>query len=150
MESAAHQAIAIAANNRVPVQAVQCRSQFSKRKYKHARSNKPSAATTAHSQHLANSSQCPAAKATCKSCHKVGHFARVCRLSKASDVSEIQLPKMTVLYLNNPCHQAHLRVKSTSVHLLHLPAPKNMNWLLTLDLQYLFCHTTSHAIASTC
>lgn len=114
VESAVQQAKAIAANDSVPVQAVQPRSQFTKKKYnQHTRPNKPSSATTTSShscyrcgsdKHLANSSHCPAAKATCKSCHKVGHFARVCRSSKTSDVGEIQLPKLTVLYLNNPCH----------------------------------------------
>lgn len=114
VESAVQQAKAIAANDSVPVQAIQPRSQFNKSKYKqHARANKSSAATPARSRscfrcgsdkHLANSSQCPAAKATCKSCHKVGHFARVCRSSKPSDVSEIQIPEMTVLYLSDPCH----------------------------------------------
>ncbi|XP_048853518.1 uncharacterized protein LOC125721593 isoform X2 [Brienomyrus brachyistius] len=117
VESAIQQAKTITGNDSVPVQAVQPRSQFTKKKYtQHIHPNKPFNASTTSSRscfrcgsntHLANSSQCPAAKATCKSCHKVGHFARVCRSSKTSDVREIQLPKLTVLYLNNTCHAPH-------------------------------------------
>ncbi|XP_048842528.1 uncharacterized protein LOC125715236 isoform X3 [Brienomyrus brachyistius] len=117
VESAIQQAKTITGNDSVSVQAVQPRSQFTKKKYtQHIHPNKPFNASTTSSRscfrcgsntHLANSSQCPAAKATCKSCHKVGHFARVCRSSKTSDVREIQLPKLTVLYLNNTCHAPH-------------------------------------------
>ena len=44
-------------------------------------------------KHLANSSQCPAARAQCKSCNKRGHFARVCRSAPQSNVHELQLPR---------------------------------------------------------
>lgn len=112
VESAVQQATTITADSRAPVQAVQPRPHVPKKKYKqYTRPNKPSNAVATSSRscfrcgsdkHLANFPQCPAAKATCKSCHKVGHFARVCRSSKNSEVCEIQLPKLTVLYLRDP------------------------------------------------
>lgn len=41
-------------------------------------------------KHLANSFHGRAAKVSCKSCHKVGYFSRVCHSSKSTDEKEIQ------------------------------------------------------------
>lgn len=114
VESARQKAKVIAATDSVPVHAVQPRPQTTNKKYnQHTLPNMPLTDTATSSRscfrcgsdkHLANSPQCPAAKATCKSCHKVGHFARVRRSAKTSKVGEIQLPKLTVLYLKDPYH----------------------------------------------
>lgn len=114
VESAVLQAKAIASDGSVSVQAVQPHPRASKKKNKqYTRPNKPSSSTTISSRscfrcgsdkHLANFSLCHAAKASCKSCHKLGHFAWVCRSSKTSGVGEIKLPKLTVLYLKDPCY----------------------------------------------
>ncbi|XP_026202834.1 uncharacterized protein LOC113153427 [Anabas testudineus] len=50
--------------------------------------------------HMANKPSCPAAKAPCNSCGKVGHFAKVCRSAK-KEVRELQINELTVLYMND-------------------------------------------------
>uniref|UniRef100_A0A669FAM3 Reverse transcriptase domain-containing protein n=1 Tax=Oreochromis niloticus TaxID=8128 RepID=A0A669FAM3_ORENI len=113
MESAVQQAKSVAADSSTPVQAVQSHSHSMQRKHKYnAHPAKPSHATKTSKNcfrcgsntHLANFRQCPAAKVTCKLCHKIGHFARVCCSSKTRDVREVHLPKLTVLYLTDPSH----------------------------------------------
>lgn len=49
--------------------------------------------------HLANKPSCPAIRAVCNSCGKIGHFAKVCRSSQ-KQVREIVIPELTVLYIN--------------------------------------------------
>ncbi len=44
--------------------------------------------------HLANAADCPAARAKCRTCGKIGHFSKVCRSSK--DVREV-VPDVVVL-----------------------------------------------------
>jgi len=51
--------------------------------------------------HMANKPTCPAIKAVCNSCGKIGHFAKVCRSSQ-KQVREIVIPELTVLYMNDP------------------------------------------------
>uniref|UniRef100_A0A096LWH5 CCHC-type domain-containing protein n=1 Tax=Poecilia formosa TaxID=48698 RepID=A0A096LWH5_POEFO len=114
MESAAYQAKALTANSDGHVQAIQSRS-FSATKNNNSvlRPTKaPSDTSTSakscfrcgSNKHLANFRQCPAAKATCNLCQKVGHFARVCCSSKTRQVREVQLPNLTVLYLRDTLH----------------------------------------------
>ena len=50
--------------------------------------------------HLANKPSCPATKATCNSCGKMGHFAKVCR-SGQREVREVLINELTVLYMND-------------------------------------------------
>lgn len=49
---------------------------------------------------LANKQSCPAAKATCNSCGKMGHFAKVCR-SGQKEVREVLINELTMLYMDN-------------------------------------------------
>ena len=87
-------------------------------------------------KHLAKFPPCPAAKATCKSCHKTGHFAHVCCSSKTSDEGEIQLPKLTMLYLSDPCHAPETLLCKINISTPAFLANEQA-------LQCLFCHTTS-------
>ncbi len=90
-----------------PVRAVQVKSHHARGKH----SSRPAAAPASSARkscfrcgsdkHLANSAQCPAAKLYCKLCNKKGHFARVCRSAPSSDVREVQVHDVTVLYLVN-------------------------------------------------
>lgn len=108
IESAAEQAKRMAGDRpSLQVQAVQKKSFRPRQQYKpstHAPS--PTAASRKSSRacfrcgsdsHLANAPSCPAAKATCKSCHKKGHFARVCRSTSTHQVREVEVPELTVL-----------------------------------------------------
>lgn len=113
VELAVTQAKMISAPDSAAVQAVRPHQQVSRKTHRsHLCQIKPANATSAShncfrcgsDKHLANFPQCPAAKATCKACHKVGHFARVCRSSKTGDVREVCLPKTTILYLRDSCH----------------------------------------------
>lgn len=53
---------------------------------------------------LAISPRCPAAKATCKSYLRVGHSVCVCHSFKTSDIHEIYVPKLAMIYSRNPRH----------------------------------------------
>lgn len=139
--SAIQQAKGIAANDSVPVHVVQPSPQTTKKKYKQRTCpNAPSNAIATSSRscfrcgsdkHLANSPQCPAAKATCKSCHKVGHFAHVCCSAKTSNVGEIQLLKLTVLYLKDPYHAPEtLKCKIN----IDIPAPSSNEHKLVVNM----------------
>ncbi|KAL1251129.1 hypothetical protein QQF64_018925 [Cirrhinus molitorella] len=112
MEAAADQAKKMvsgrgASERGIPVQAVRSKSYKNTNKQFH-RPAKPQVTTPRKScfrcgsdKHLANSSQCPAANVQCKSCNKRGHFARVCRSVPTSKVHEVQLPDVTILYLDD-------------------------------------------------
>ncbi|XP_030595617.1 uncharacterized protein LOC115787179 [Archocentrus centrarchus] len=114
MESAAYQAKALTVNSNRHVQAIQSRSYSATQRNKSGVRpvKSPSATSTpakscfrcGSNKHLANARQCPAAKATCNLCQKVGHFARVCCSSKTRQVREVQLPDLTVLYLGDTLH----------------------------------------------
>ena len=108
IESAAAQAKCMAGDKpSLQVQAVQKKSFRPRHQNKpptHAPS--PTAATGKSSRacfrcgsdsHLANAPSCPAIKATCKSCQKRGHFARVCRSAPTHQVREVEIPDVTVL-----------------------------------------------------
>ncbi len=73
-------------------------------------------------KHLANFPQCPAAKVQCKSCWKRGHYARVCRSAPSSDVHEVQLPDVTILYLENSTHAPKGLLCNVNVATLTTPA----------------------------
>ncbi|ROL48337.1 hypothetical protein DPX16_21823 [Anabarilius grahami] len=105
LEAAAEHAKRMTADRDAPVRAVQVKSHHARGKH----CSRPAAAPASSARkscfrcgsdkHLANSAHCPAAKVHCKLCNKKGHFTRVCRSAPASDVREVQVHDVTVLYL---------------------------------------------------
>ncbi|ROL43082.1 hypothetical protein DPX16_14794 [Anabarilius grahami] len=145
MEAAADQAKKMISDRGVsdkglPVQTVHSRSHKTANKQYH-RSSKPHAAATSSprrscfrcgsDKHLANSTQCPAANAQCKSCNKRGHFASVCRSVPTSKVHEVQLPDVTILYTGNTDEHAPKRLFCNAT--IHTPASAAQEIRLTVD-----------------
>ena len=107
IESAAEQAKCMVGDKpSLQVQAVQKKSHRPRSQNKSSTPAPTTAATGKSSRtcfrcgsdsHLANAPSCPAAKATCKTCHKKGHFARVCRSAPTHQVREVEVPEVTVL-----------------------------------------------------
>lgn len=145
MEAAADQAKKIISDRGVldkgiPVQTVHSKSHKTTNK-QHYRSAKPHATATSSprrscfrcgsDKHLANSSQCPAVNAQCKSCNKRGHFAHVCRSVPTSKVHEVQLPDVTILYTGNIDEHAPKRLFCNAT--IHTPASAAKEIQLTVD-----------------
>lgn len=109
LEAATEHARRMTADRDAPVRAVQVKPHYARGKHRPtsrpttapASSTRKSCFRCGSDRHLANSSQCPAAKVFCKLCNKKGHFARVCRSASANDVREVQVHDVTVLYLEN-------------------------------------------------
>lgn len=107
LETAAEHAKRMTADRDASVRAVQVKPHHVRGK---TRSRPPTASVSSarkscyrcgSDKHLANSAHCPAVKVNCKLCNKKGHFACVCRSAPASDVREVQVDDVTVLYLEN-------------------------------------------------
>lgn len=128
METAADQANKMKLDG-ATVHAIQSRPKHEKNK-RHSRSlaaaAPPSQCKTCFrcgsDKHLANASQCPAAKVQCKSCGKRGHYARMCRSAPSSGVQEVLLPDVTILYLENSTHTPKRLMCTVSVATPTTPA----------------------------
>lgn len=88
-------------------------------------------------KHLANSSECPAAKVQCKSCCKRGHFAWVRCSMPSSDVHELKLPDFTILYLENSTYSPKRLLCNVSISSLQL-RPCNLLWFCRVYINTTF------------